>query len=78
MCRVIGIAILATCFIAGLILLVTGNLYSYLEMPVGTPTNSWQVTVVELDLNLLIAAPLALAFVLGLLCTLLPRRRHPA
>ena len=76
--RLVGIALLAICLIAGIILLVTGNLYSTCVSQVasgGTPSSNWQVSAVEFDLNWLPAVMLALVFVAGLVCVILPERR---
>jgi TRAP-type C4-dicarboxylate transport system permease small subunit len=77
--RIIGIALLAICLIAGVILLATGNLYSSRVWDVasgGTPSSNWQVSVVEFDLNWIPAIILALAFVAGLTCVIVPERRN--
>lgn len=77
--RYTGITLLVVSVITGIVLLVTGNLYSSRvlhEESGGTPSGYWQVTAVEFNLNWLCAVPLAVGFAIGLLCTLLPQRRQ--
>ena len=75
--RVIGIAVLAVSVIAGVALITTGHLGSSRLVHTvsgGTPTSHWQASVVAIDLNWWLVAPLAICLVVGLVCVVLPQR----
>ena len=76
--RTIGFVLLAICVIAGIILLVTGNLYHSHVFPVdaGSTTSRWEVTTITFQLNMLPAILLSLGIISGLLLVVLPRRRQ--
>ncbi len=76
--RAIGIALVAVSAAAGVTLLVTGDLVSSQLAPVasgGTPTNRWDVVALTIRPNWLLAVPLGVCFVAGLLLAALPKRR---
>jgi hypothetical protein len=76
--RNIGIALLATVGVAIAVLLVLGRLGTERGRTSSsgqTPIGSWHVTDVEYDLNWWVVVPLAICFLVGLLCVVLPRRR---
>ena len=78
--RYIGIVVMVVSVIAGILLLVTGILGSSRVAHYqsgGTPSSYWQVTAVEFSFNWVLAVLLGATFAVGLLCTLLPRRRQP-
>jgi hypothetical protein len=66
--------------VAAALLLATGYLGSSRVTGVvgeDTSVGGWQVTTVEFNPDWRVAVPLALCFVVGLLCAVLPRRRLP-
>jgi hypothetical protein len=73
--RVIGIAVLTIAVIATVALVATGNLVSERVVYTasgGTAASGWQLTGVQIELNWWMAVPLALCFLIGLLCAVLP------
>jgi hypothetical protein len=76
--RFIGIVLLVLSVLAGIVLLATDHLGSprlIYAASGGTPSSRWEVTGIAFIPNWWLAAPLALCFVVGLLCALLPERR---
>jgi hypothetical protein len=77
--RAIGIALLLVSVIAGIVLLVSGNLCSPQVIDVasgGTSTSRWEVTAVRFEVNWLPALVLVLATVSGILLAVLPKSRR--
>ena len=76
--RAVGIVLVAASAVAGLALLVTGDLASSRVAHVaggGTPTSRWDVVALEITPNWLWVVPLAVGFGAGVLLTVLPKRR---
>ena len=76
--RIIGIAILVIASLTNIALLASGHLGSEGSVSTaagGTAFVSWHVTEVDFHPNWWVAVPLALCFLAGLLCALLPQRR---
>ena len=75
--RRVGIAILAASAAAAVVLLATGHLVSVRVVSADggrTPTGSWDARVYAVEPNVWAVAPLAAAFLAGLLCVVAPRR----
>ena len=76
--RMLGIALAVVSAVTAVVLLMAGQFASMRLTHVGgggTPTSRWDVVAFAFDVNWLLAVPVAVCFVAGLVIGILPRRR---
>jgi hypothetical protein len=76
--RAVGMVLAVVSTVVGVILWVAGQLPPWRVAHIGgggTPTSRWDVVDYEVSPNWLLAVPLTICFLAGLLLAILPRRR---